>query len=248
MNFRLTLILILLTLSSCQKPFDAGDEEAFGGEEGSIQYLKSLYVNRPLRLTDDRVIRGRVVSSDAAGNFQWTLVVEDETGGIEVKIGLSPYWESYPVGTEVRIKCAGLMLGAYGRTIQLGGTSDDPGFETGFIDRERMGAVIVPTGDFAPVVPVQLTPGNLSMRLVDCAVRVENVRLIDEERGLTWGDGEEYIERRLQFIDSPTDTLAVRTSPEATFAADTLPEWVIALEGVLTQFAGRYSLVLNGLP
>jgi hypothetical protein len=247
MKSPLLFTLLLLALSSCKSPFDAGGGEEIGGREVSIQYLKSLYTNRPQRITADYTIRGRVVSSDAAGNFRRTLIVEDATGGIEVKTGLLPYHETYPVGQQVRIKCAGLMLGAYGRTIRLGAESEDERYETGFIDRERMAATVIPVGTPAPVVPTLLTPENLSMRWVNCAVRVEGVRFIDEEQGSNWGDGENYVERHLQFVDFPADTLAVRTSPEAIFAADVLPAGTISAEGVLTQFAGRYSLVLNGL-
>jgi hypothetical protein len=248
MKILLILALLLLPLSACRTPFDPGDEGAAGGKEVSIQYLKSLYVNRPLRITADYAIRGRVVSSDSAGNFRWTLIVEDATGGIEVKVGLSPYHAIYPVGQEVRIRCAGLVLGTYGRTIQLGADSEDARYETGFIDRERLKEHIAPTGYTETVTPTLLTPENRSMRWVDCAVQVERVRVIDEEQGLSWGDGEEYTERHLLFVDTPGDTLAVRTSPDALFAADPLPVGILSLDGVLTQFAGRYSLVLNREP
>lgn len=241
-------VLLTVGLTGCKAPFDPEDEAVFGGQEISVHYLKSLYKNTPLRITDDYVIRGQVVSSDAAGNFRWSLIVEDETGGIELKVGLSPYHEQYPMGREVRVKCAGLMLGAYGRTIQLGSGSEDERYETGFIDRERIGEHIILTGKPGGRVPAVLTPEILSMRYVDCAVRVENVRFINEEQGLDWGDGENYVERHLQFLASPTDTLAVRTSPYAGFAKEELPSGAGSLEGVLTQFAGKYSLVLNEYP
>jgi hypothetical protein len=243
---RILCTFTILTLSSCKKPFDPAAEPV--ARPVSIHYLKTLYVNRPLRITDELTVEGRVVSSDTAGNFRWTLVVEDATGGIEVKVGLSPYGETYPVGQTVRVKCAGLRLGDYGRTIQLGGDSDDPGYETGFIDLERVSEKVIPVGMPEKILPTLLTPENLSMRWVDCAVRVEKVRFIHEEQGKTWGEEGAYTERRFLFTDSPTDTLAVRTAPDALFADEILPTEVISLEGVLTQFAGRYSLVLNGLP
>lgn len=228
----------------CKKPFDP---TAPTGREVSVHYLKTRYVNRPVRITDELSIQGRVVSSDTAGNFRWTLIVEDETGGIEVKIGLSPYGEAYPVGQTVRVNCVGLLLGAYGRTIQLGGISEDPGYETGFIEQEKLSEHLFPVGTPEKIEPAILTPKNTSARWVDCAVRVEKVRVIDDDRGKTWGEADAYAERRFIFTDSPTDTLAVRTSPEANFGKEILPTGIVSLEGVLTQFAGDYALVLNGL-
>ena len=239
---------LLLLLSSCKSPFDPTETGAIHGQEISIHYLKSLYNNQPLRITEDYVIRGQVVSSDGQGNFRWTLVVEDATGGIELKIGLNPYNERFVIGQEVRVKCAGLVLGAYGRTIQLGVESDNESYETGFIVTERLGEHIFPAENLKAITPAVLQAGEISMRYVNCAVRFENLCVVDQEVGLTWGDGMGYVERHFLFEDSPADTLAVRTSPTAVFAKDKLPSETISLEGVLTQFAGKYSLVLNEAP
>ena len=237
--------LLAMVLTGCKTPFDPTGAGVSGGREVSIHYLKSQYRGVPLRITEDYVLRGRVVSSDEQGHFRWSLVVEDETGGIELKIGLSPYYERFALGQEVRIRCAGLVLGAYGRTIQLGAASDDEAYETGFIDGERLGECVVPTGKRLSVLPATLGPAEVSMRYVNCAVRFENLRVIEEEQGLCWGDGVGYVERHWQFADSPADTLTVRTSPVAAFANEKLPSGTGSLEGVLTQFAGKYSLVLN---
>ena len=236
---------LAVAATACKTPFDPTAVGLSGAQEVSIQFLKSLYVNRPLRLTEDYTIRGRVVSSDERGNFRWTLVVEDATGGIELKIGLNPYNERFPEGQEVRVRCAGLVLGAYGGTIQLGVESDNESYETGFITGDRLGEYIMQVGEYQGITSTPLPPGAVSMRYVNCAVRFEGLRVVGEERGLTWGDGENYVERHLQFIDSPADTLAVRTSPHAVFAKEVLPSGTVALEGVLTQFAGKYSLVLR---
>ena len=236
--------VLLLLQAGCKAPFDPAMDTT-GGREVSIHYLKSQYAGQPLRITEDYVLLGQVISSDEQGNFRWTLVVEDETGGIELKIGLNPYHGQFPIGGLVRVKCAGLVLGAYGRTIQLGAGSDNAGYETGFIDSDRIPEHIIPTGELNTITPALLGPGDLSMRYVDCAVRVDGVRFIDEEQGLAWGDGESYTERHLLFTESPADTLAVRTSPHAGFAAEPLPAGAGSLEGILTQFAGNYSLVLN---
>lgn len=244
-SWSIYLFICILSLTACKTPFDPAETNASGGPEISIHYLKALYTHAPLLITEDYVIRGQVVSSDQQGNFRWTLVVEDDTGGIELKIGLSPYYERYEIGQEVRIKCGGLVLGAYGRTIQLGGESEDQSYETGFIATEHLGKHILMTGARETITPAILQAGEGSMRYVNCAVGFKNLRVVDEEADMTWGDSTGYVERHFVFMDSVTDTLAVRTSPSAVFAEEELPSGVVSLEGILTQFAGKYSLVLN---
>ncbi|MCD8186293.1 MAG: DUF5689 domain-containing protein [Rikenellaceae bacterium] len=236
-----------LLFTGCHVPFDPTLLDTGTDREISIQYLKSLYTNAPLLITEDFVIQGQVISSDEQGNFRWTLVIEDQAGGIELKVDLNPYYDRFPLGRQVRIRCAGLTLRSYGRTIQLGAISESEGYETGFISADRIGEYIRLTEKMEELTPKLLLPEDISMRYVNCAVSFDGVRFIADEQGLSWGEAEGYTERHLVFADYPEDTLTVRTSSTALFGPEILPSGVGSLEGVLTQFAGTYSLVLNEL-
>ena len=87
--YRLISCCLLLLLAGCvsKNGFDRDDGESPGGDPVSVAYLKSLYRGYPLRVTDDVELRVVVTANDAYGAFRNTLVVQDATGGIEVKVG-----------------------------------------------------------------------------------------------------------------------------------------------------------------
>lgn len=83
----------------------------------TIAQLAALYNNfgTPVSFTADNIIvGGKVSSSDQAGNFYKSFYIQDETGGIEVKIGKSSLYSDYKEGQTVYVNLAGLTIGMYG--------------------------------------------------------------------------------------------------------------------------------------
>ena len=87
----------------------------------TIKELSRLYTNgQPFVMEDDIVIAGRVISNDQPGNFYNQIYIQDETGGIEVKIAKNALYNEYKLGQKVYVKCGptehtgGLSLGSYG--------------------------------------------------------------------------------------------------------------------------------------
>lgn len=73
----------------------------------------------------DYIIKGRVISSDQAGNFFKQLVIEDETGAIQVNIDSYDLYKTYQYGQEIVIDVTGLYVGAYGKLMQIGSTPNN---------------------------------------------------------------------------------------------------------------------------
>lgn len=73
----------------------------------------------------DYIIKGRVISSDQAGNFFKQLVIEDETGAIQVNIDSYDLYKSYQYGQGIVIDVTGLYVGAYGKLMQIGSTPNN---------------------------------------------------------------------------------------------------------------------------
>ncbi len=82
----------------------------------TISELVAMYKEhgKPFTINSNVIIKGAVVSSDKSGNFYKSLFLQDETGGIEVKIGRNGLYNDYQKGSVLAIKCAGLTLGEYG--------------------------------------------------------------------------------------------------------------------------------------
>ena len=87
----------------------------------TIQELSKLYTQgHPMEIEDDIVIAGRVISTDKPGNFYNQIYIQDETGGIEIKLGKNSLYNEYKLGQKVYVVCGpgnrtgGLSIGSYG--------------------------------------------------------------------------------------------------------------------------------------
>lgn len=134
-------------LSSCEEfqpvlTFNYKDAENYEDVDGSnviqdgeltpthtIAQLGALYTpGKPVLIEDDIIIAGRVISSDRRGNFYKQIFIQDETGGIEIKLGKNSLYNEYKPGQMVYVKCGpgdktgGLTLASYGyKTGNYGG-------------------------------------------------------------------------------------------------------------------------------
>lgn len=100
----------------------------------TILDLKNMYKGTPVTISDDIVIGGQVISEDRSGNVYKSLYIQDETGGIELKIGKNGLYNDYKLGQWVYVKCSGLTLGNYKGMVQLGWESNDSKYETSYIE------------------------------------------------------------------------------------------------------------------
>ena len=137
----------------------------FGGTFTTIVDLKSKYPNKPLEITEDIWIQGQVTSSDRTGNIYREIYIQDETGGIDLKLGKSSLYSDYKVGQRVYVKCTGLTLGAYNGMPQLGMEADQTStneYETSYIDVQAIIDQHVFRGaDETPIAPKKVTEAEI---------------------------------------------------------------------------------------
>lgn len=255
---RIFLISLAVLLAACRADSvfpgtDAGnggngggdDDGGSGAETVSIAYLKTLYKGAPVRITGEYRIVGTVVSSDVQGNFHKTLVVEDDTGGLEIKIDRAELFKLFLIHSRVTVRCNGLWIGSYGGTLQLG--SEPSGeYQTGYIaEGEISSRFISDDGFYGEVMARRMSFGELSPSVVSTFAGFEDVQFAADDDGLNWGDtvNGEYALRHL--TDRRGDTLLVRTSPYALFADKKLPTGSGYIEGILGYFNGEYQLTVN---
>ena len=86
----------------------------------TIRELKAMYKDGPVKITEDYVIKGQVTTSDASGNFYKSFYIQDETAGIELKLGLTGLYNDYKLGQWIYVKCKDLVIGDYEGSKQLG--------------------------------------------------------------------------------------------------------------------------------
>lgn len=245
------LLISTLLLAACapmSKAPLAGEEdgEDKSGEERtvSIAYLKTLYKGAPVRVAEEIIVAGRVVSSDVKGNFYKTLVIDDPTGGIELRIDLEQVFKHFMVHTRVVVRCNGLWLGSYGGTLQLG-TEPYEGWQTQHIPESEIPLHIQTDEEFnAEVLPHRLGFDEIAPEYIATFVSFDGVQFADEEAGMSWAEVDSETDTDRHLVDLRGDTLVVRTSRYALFAHKTLPDGNGYIEGVLNHFNGKYQLVV----
>ncbi len=221
------------------------------GEAVSIAFLKTLYKGAPVLLTGEYRISGAVVSDDRQGNFYKTLVLDDGTAGIEVRLDVEQIFKTFQIHSRATVRCNGLWLGSYGGTLQLGAEPFGD-FQTQPLPENAVAEHIFADNEFyGEIKPRTLTFEELSQRDISTFAAFEGVSFVREERGMGWaetGAAEEGAEvpsaTDRHLVDASGDTLAVRTSRHARFAAWLLPEGVGRIEGVVGYFNGDYQLVV----
>lgn len=82
----------------------------------TIAQLKSNYTvhGKPWQISENLIIKGQVTTSDEDGNVYREIYIQDETGGLDVKLGRSSSYDDFKVGQIIYIKCFGLVIGEYG--------------------------------------------------------------------------------------------------------------------------------------
>lgn len=233
-----TVWIVISSCSSPRGPDDNGDDRFV-----SVAYLKTIYERADVLIDRELSVRGTIVSTDQFGAFHNTIYVEDKTGAIALRAGLSKYYQRYYRGMTVTIACNSLVISNYGGMLQLGIWEDG---RFAVIPEWRLPAVVdVEQGMDSSPVPTQIALNELTARYLGCYVALNNVQFADTELDKTWGDTESEVGVNRYLIDKQGHTLAVRTSPYADFAHYKLPSGSGYIEGILTYFNGDYQLEVN---
>jgi len=145
----ITVIAAVLALCSCEEfqpvftctydnpePEKIYKESEIKGTKVTIAALKAMYTGSPIEISDDIFIAGKVTTNDFKGNFYRSFFIQDETSGIELKIGRYNLYNEYQEGQTVYVRCKGLTLGAYKGMVGIGYRVEESGssYETAYIE------------------------------------------------------------------------------------------------------------------
>lgn len=204
----------------------------------SIATLRSLYPGHSVAVnTANMVVEGYVVTSDKAGNFHRSFIIEDETGALEIRAGLYDLHTLYPLNRRIVVKATGLTLGMSDGVLQLGLPSES--YPTAYMDHPTLIDRYVFRDDTYEKIPAR--PAEIAaLREEWCGtlVRLENLYSA-ETPDTTWA-----IPARLsatgvprsadiKLRSDPTDSIYVSTSGYANFAGESVPRGTFALQGIL---------------
>ena len=245
--FRISLG-VLLTLTACNRASVLRyDEEGLQGETlTSIAALKARCNGSSVRIAEDLNIRGTVVAIDAVGEFPKILVLEDETGGIEILLDRELLERDYELGCRLTVLCNGLSLGDYGGKIQLGAPSGDSYPVARIPDEHIANHLRRDSAAVSRLRPATLAFDELAMRHVSRYVRFEQVRIASEEQGEPFCERDaetgEPLPTDRHLVNGSGDTLVLRILPGCDYANEPLPAGRGSANGILDYFNGIYQL------
>lgn len=249
------VLLLSVAFVACVKT--EFDQPPVGGDgqniatNTTIQALKGYHeVNGGFDLiTEDLVIGGTVIMDDRTGNYYKTIVIQDSTGGIEVKFSNGYLYNRYPVGRKIYIRCKGLVLTDYNDLIQLvGGTVVENGqtSDIGITENQERTQIVRGFLGAAPT-PKVVSISQLNPSHVSTLIRLEDVEFVKADTAQTWADAvaQTSLNRTIQNCNGAQ--LLVRTSGFADFAIEKTPRGKGTITGVLGVYNNDYQFYIRDL-
>ncbi len=244
MKWNYFLFILIFIIPSCVKHnFDEPPvtiQDIGFSPNSSIAELKSKYVpGQFITILNDLLIHAIVVADDKSGNFYKTIVIQDSTGGIELKINRSAgLYTDYPVGMKIGLKCKGLTIGDYNGLIQLGlGTYKDGNFTNlSGIESALVDQYVFKGPKNQPIIPKKKTILTLTAQDLSTLIELNDVEFVRADTGKTYADASGKNSVNLTITDCNKNLILLRSSGFADFAATIVP----AANGTITGILGKF--------
>lgn len=191
-------------------------------------------------ITDNVYISGIIIGNDESGNIYKSLMIQDATGGIELKLNKTSLFNEYKVGQRLYVKLQNLVLGDYNQLIQLGGVYN------GGIG--QLSEAVFVNHLFKDSLPgITPSPRNIATyteilpEFVSTLVRFDDAEFIEAGQPYV-AQGEDNTNRTLKISGG---TLTVRNSKYSNFATQLMPTGKGTVIGILSIYNGTYQLTLR---
>ncbi|MFN0013768.1 MAG: DUF5689 domain-containing protein [Saprospiraceae bacterium] len=256
-NFPLFLLLALLiagTTACVKRDFD---EPPTGGEPVSvtanttIAALKALHVTQNGgfdKITGDLIIEGTVVMDDRSGNYYKTLVIQDATGGIEVKFNDGYLFNQFPVGRKMFIYCKDLILTDYNDLTQLTGSTVEEGgnlVDVGLTESQVRKKVVKGPISATPPAPKVVGITDLNASHISTLIKLDNVQFIAADAGKSYADPVTQFSLNRTLMNCTGGKLILRTSGYSNFAGSLTPTGSGSITGVLGIYGNTLQLYIR---
>jgi hypothetical protein len=251
------MVATAITFSACKKSYDnppAAADPALVANT-SIKALKAMHTGAGVYdvITTDIIISGTVVADDKSGNLYKQLYIQDATGGLQILLDANSLYGTYPVGRKIFIKCNGLCISDYNKTMELGvkaivaGAPSLEGIPANLISKYIVGGSLN-----NPVVPKVVTwadlggTGTTNMQdpLIGTLIQLDDYRFAITTG--TYSDTSVYKSTVNRDINScGSQTLIVRTSAYSNFAGVPVAQGRGSILAMYTVFGNTRQLILR---
>lgn len=223
------LVLLPVLFTGCEKdpdhpPLKTINEDAVI----TVQQLRNMYNGSPVEISGDAMLFATVTMDENLGNIYRSLIVQDETAGIYIRL-TSPSWLN--AGDSVRIVLDGSYLDEYNNMLQL--NDIDP--ESHIIEQaaERY------------IEPKTLSIPEITTDKQAQLIRLDNVQFAFEDTGMPFADAANQMAMSRTLTDCEGNSIIVRTSGFADFADKQIPEGNGSVIALVTQYQNIMQLFIR---
>jgi hypothetical protein len=240
--------IYLLTPACFKKSTIAASNNNFTDSITSIKSLRKMHIMGMAEYIAQPIyIQGIVVANDEHDNVYKSLYVQDKTGGIVVVMDGQSLYQTYPIGTLVKIKTQNLLLTDYRHMVQLVASVDSSSgtLVTSGIPTPMFSKHIQIVAENEPVNPLMVSFKNLSDTLQGRLIQISAVEFSAADTGQTYADKKNKLglSRSLKFCSG--GTIYVRTSGYADFAGAKTPTGNGIVIGVYSVYNNEKQIILR---
>lgn len=250
-------LLFVITLLSCVDHSDFNTPNS-NCQENQIKPnstfgdIKALYKDEIIKIREDLVIEGYIVSNDQAGNFFGSLHIQDNfinpTEGFQIDVDIRDSHLFYKEGKKVYVKLQGLYLGKSNDVFKVGGVFKNAG---GTLSVGRMPTIKVKEhvmnscDELETIIPKNIFIDELNDDMLNTLIQINNVEVDDENLLQPYAVVEETTDRILK--DCNGNSIILRNSGYSDFQSEILPNGNGAIVGVLGKYRNKYQLTIRDL-
>lgn len=227
--------------------FPYGNNSLVCTNQMTISELKSKYEsaitsNKTIAIEGGGQIVGKIAGNDIGGNLFKEIYIQDNTGGISLRIDEYSLYAYLPVSEEIMIDLDGMYIGGYGTNPQLGTLYNNSVGRMSQIFWANHFRII--TAADGSVKPKEIYSMSDFTRDDICkVVTIKNVSFVDADGKTAYSDGVSNYTNRT--VNELTSKFVVRTSSYADFAKTPLPKGKVDLTGILTVYNGTWQLLIR---
>lgn len=215
----------------------------------SIKDLLRLHIpNNYEKISADYIIEGTVTANDKTDNFYKSIIIQDSTAAITIKLDGYNLFTKYPVGQKLGIALNGLWLSDYAGMTQIGIGVDrsDPAspFLLG-IPQPLMNRYISLLAGGKLMKPIPVLATGLADSLKGCLVAIEQLEFVASDTGKPYADLVNQLPASHTLRTCSIGNLYLRTSGFASFGNALTPRGNGTATGIYTVFRTQKQLVIR---
>ena len=243
-------IVVLFFSAACLKQ-TAYAQPVSGNDTDSLISIKALRKLHAMGnfepITKSMALEATIVANDEHDNLYKSISIQDSSGGILLNLDGSSLYQTYPVGTTVRVRLQNLFLTDYRRMLQLVASVDTSSGQllTTGIPAPLFSKYIKVVKENTSIIPMIVSFKNLADSLQGRLIKISNVEFSAADTNSTFADKKNKIgaSRSLKFCTG--GTIYLRTSGYADFAGISLPKNNGDIVGIYSVYNYEKQLLLR---